>query len=197
MPTLELPVCPACAGNQFRDFARKGAFAYLQCQACGLLAIDPMPSEGEIEEHYRRKFEGGNYSTIRQFATEYLTIYRQYLDWMRGLARVDGARLLDIGCFTRGDFLQVSCSRRERADAFGVELQAEAVALAQGRWPGRVFQHNIDHPMTELPDGSLEIVTLMALIEHVQQPLHLLRRVRELLRPGGWRIRAATATPDQ
>src|SRR5690242_6973597 len=126
-------VCPACAGTSFRAFARKGAFAYARCRVCGLLAIDPMPSEAQIEEHYRHKFEAGNYSTIREFASEYLAIYRQYLAWMTKFAPLKNQRLLDIGCFT-GDFLQVLL-KEGNADAFGVELQAEAVQIAQSRWP--------------------------------------------------------------
>src|SRR4051812_9934115 len=62
------PICPGCTGSAFRPYATKGAYRFLRCETCGLLAVDPMPGETEIAEHYRAKFHGGNYAAIRAFA---------------------------------------------------------------------------------------------------------------------------------
>jgi 2-polyprenyl-3-methyl-5-hydroxy-6-metoxy-1,4-benzoquinol methylase len=176
--------CPGCQGLAFRAYAKKGTFGYLRCQTCGLLALDPMPSEAEIAEHYRVKFQTGNYAAIREFADQYRPIYRQYMHWMERFLPLEGARTLDIGCFT-GELLDLLVAEA-RADAYGVELQEEAAAIAEARCPGRVFRHNIDRPSDFLREGSFEAVTMMGLIEHVQEPGTLLVRARALLKPGGW-----------
>ena len=72
------------------------------------------------------------------------------------------------------------------ADAYGLELQRSAVAVAQQRLSGRVFELNIDDNAEPFPEGSLDIVTMMAVIEHVQKPAALLKRVRSLLKDDGW-----------
>jgi SAM-dependent methyltransferase len=177
--------CPACHGRRFSPFAALGEYSFLRCTDCQLFAIDPMPSEETIARHYARKFASGNYSTIRAFAPAYRVIYRQYVDWMQAtMPRLERARCLDIGCFT-GDLIDVLVNEAH-ADAYGVELQDDAVSIAEMRFPGRVFRHNIDHPSPFLPDGSFDAITMMGLVEHVQQPEALVARSRALLRDGGW-----------
>jgi 2-polyprenyl-3-methyl-5-hydroxy-6-metoxy-1,4-benzoquinol methylase len=178
------PICPGCSGSAFRPYARKGDYRFLRCESCGLLAVDPMPGETEIAEHYRAKFHGGNYAAIRAFAGEYQAIYRDYVHWMARFLPLERARTLDVGCFT-GELLGLLMNEA-RADAYGVELQEEAAQIAEARFPGRVFRHNIDHPSDFLADGSFDAVTMMGLIEHVQEPAALLSRARALLKPGGW-----------
>jgi len=167
------------------EYARKGAYTYQQCETCRLLAIDPMPSEQAIEEHYAQRFKSGNYSTIRAFAPAYRVVYRQYVAWMtETMASLERVRCLDIGCFT-GELVDLLINEAH-ADAYGVELQDEAASIAEARLPGRVFRHNIDHPSEFLPDGSFDAITMMGLIEHVQRPDALLARARALLKEGGW-----------
>jgi 2-polyprenyl-3-methyl-5-hydroxy-6-metoxy-1,4-benzoquinol methylase len=177
-------VCPGCEGTHFSRFAAKGIYSYERCDVCGLLAIEPMPSEAQIAEHYAQKFQTGNYATIRTFATAYRSIYRQYVTWMSGFVRLHDSRCLDIGCFT-GELIDVLLDEG-KADAYGVELQDEAASIAEARFPDRVFRHNIDHPSAFLPDGSFDVITMMGLIEHVQRPGPLLSRARALLKEGGW-----------
>jgi 2-polyprenyl-3-methyl-5-hydroxy-6-metoxy-1,4-benzoquinol methylase len=143
-----------------------------------------MPSEEQIARHYALKFQSGNYSTIRAFAPAYRSVYRQYVTWMGGFTRLQQSRCLDVGCFT-GELIDLLINEGN-ADAYGVELQDEAASIAEARFPDRVFRHNIDHPSTFLQDGSFDIITMMGLVEHVQQPGALLSRARALLKPGGW-----------
>ena len=176
--------CPGCHSTVFSTFAKKGEYRYLRCRTCALLSIDPMPSEAQIASHYEQKFKAGNYSTIRAFADEYRTIYRQYLTWMGEFTPLEGARCLDVGCFT-GELIDLLLNEAH-SDAYGVELQSEAAAIAESRFPGRVFRHNIDRPSEFLPDGSFDVITMMGFIEHVQMPESLLVRSRALLKDGGW-----------
>ena len=89
-------------------------------------------------------------------------------------------RVLDVGCFT-GDLLQLLAERG--ADVYGLELQREAVSIANERLPGRVFQADVHG--TAFPQGPFDIVTATGLIEHVVDPVALVRRMADLLRPGG------------
>jgi 2-polyprenyl-3-methyl-5-hydroxy-6-metoxy-1,4-benzoquinol methylase len=160
-----------------------GAYTYQRCRRCRLLCLEPMPTLDTIERHYAAKFENGNYKALLTFSEQYRRVYRDYVSWMRRHVQLTGARSLDVGCFT-GEL--VATMLDAGADAHGVELQPEAVAIAQQRLPNRVFEINIDSGSGPFADQSLDVVTMMAVIEHVQEPLKLLRRVRSLLKGGGW-----------
>jgi SAM-dependent methyltransferase len=182
--------CPACGTSGRHPFASKGGYEYHRCDTCGLLLLEPLPSVDVIEAHYRQKFTGGNYQAIRDFADAYRSIYEEYVTWMARHVALPGAKVLDVGCFT-GDLVDALC--RAGADAYGVELQREAVEIASARLPGRVFQQNIDDSYGLIQDHAFDAVTAMAIIEHVTGPQAILERCRALLKPGGWLF---LETPD-
>jgi SAM-dependent methyltransferase len=95
-----------------------------------------------------------------------------------------GTRLLDVGC---GDAWL--------ADHFesytGVDVSAEAVEAARSR--GReVLRIEPGEPLP-FEDASFDGVVLKDVLEHVEDPVALVREVRRLLRPGG---RVFASSPD-
>jgi SAM-dependent methyltransferase len=176
-------VCPACANTSFRLFARMANHAYLRCRTCGLLALDPFPTLEAIERHYALRFETGNYQTLLAFSEQYRKIYDDYVKWIARHTTLPGKRSLDVGCFTGG---LVAAFVKGGADAYGVELQSDAVAVAERDLPGRIFGLNIDDASGPFAEGSLDIVTMMAVIEHVREPGRLLKRIRTLMKDEGW-----------
>jgi cyclopropane fatty-acyl-phospholipid synthase-like methyltransferase len=74
----------------------------------------------------------------RRYGTAYRRVNEQLADWM---TIRPGERVLDVGCFT-GELLVLLADRG--AAVYGVELQAEAVKLANERLGGRVVQTDIE-----------------------------------------------------
>jgi SAM-dependent methyltransferase len=94
------------------------------------------------------------------------------------------ARLLDVGCGTGWI-----------ADHFehytGLDGSPEAVEAARAH--GRAVQlHDVAEPLP-FPDESFDGVILKDLLEHVADPVALVREVRRVLRPGG---RVFASSPD-
>lgn len=172
--------CIVCGGEQ-RGVFRKDDWWYCRCARCGLVSQLPLPDATTILEHYRRGFAAGNYRLLLDSAERYRPVYESYAARLgRLVALHQGARILDVGCFT-GELL---CILRDAgADVYGLELQPEAAAIAAERLPGRVFQALVEG--TDFPQGDYDAITLLAVIEHVVDPVALLRRCGELLRPGG------------
>jgi 2-polyprenyl-3-methyl-5-hydroxy-6-metoxy-1,4-benzoquinol methylase len=173
-----------CGGIQDRRF-RRGDYAYCRCSRCGLLASSPIPTAQQISAHYQAKFVSGNYETARRYEAEYCRVHRQIAKFV---GAEPGQRVLDVGCFT-GGLIEVMASLG--VDVCGLELQPEAVAIADKRLPGRV--HQADVFGKEFPPGPYDIVTMMGLIEHVLDPMAFLSRAYALLQPGG---RLFLQTPD-
>jgi SAM-dependent methyltransferase len=182
--SAEASACLVCDRPQSKGL-RRGTFSYFRCAQCGLLSSVPVPTAEQIENHYKQKFLAGNYETARRHAAQYRRVHEQLADFMGGKP---GDRVLDVGCFT-GELLSILSSRG--AEVHGLELQAEAVAIANERLPGRVYQADVFG--TNFPPGPYDVVTMMGVIEHVTDPAAFVRRAYSLLRPGG---RLFLQTPD-
>jgi SAM-dependent methyltransferase len=171
----------------------KNGYRYRQCRFCGLVSTYPIPEPKLIEEHYCRKFEEGNYALLRLWSHRYLSIYRNYFQLLAkrlqsyGLP-FEGLKVLDVGCFT-GDFLELL--RKRGADVYGLELQDEAVKIANQKLPGRVFKADVFSK--DFPQLQFDIVSVLGVIEHVVDPIGLLVRLSGLIRPRGTLL---LQTPD-
>ena len=95
-----------------------------------------------------------------------------------------GARLLDVGC--GGAWLG------DHFDNYtGIDVSPEAVEAARSR--GRqVLLVNGDEPLP-FDEGNFDGVVLKDVLEHVAEPVALVREVRRVLRPGG---RVFASSPD-
>ena len=172
--------CIVCRASQ-HEHVRAGVFSYARCERCKLVSSVPLPTEAEIVAHYARKFGDGNYELIRRFAPQYRRVYRQFVEILARMVDLrNGPRVLDVGCFT-GDLLVML--RERGADVYGLELQREAVEIAARALPGRIFRADVAG--SSFPPGPFDVVVASGLIEHVTDPVALLRRLHDLLRPGG------------
>jgi 2-polyprenyl-3-methyl-5-hydroxy-6-metoxy-1,4-benzoquinol methylase len=178
------PTCVVCKSEQQPMFAYH-SYHYYRCPRCLHVTTYPIPDKNTIFKHYDRKFNEGNYQLLRDFSQDYRKIYDYYVQILngelskRGL-RWDGLKVLDVGCFT-GEFLQLL--KAQGADVYGLELQSRAVEIANRKLDGRVFQVDIDR--ADFPQMSFDLISLLGVIEHVVDPMRLLLRSQELLRPGG------------
>jgi SAM-dependent methyltransferase len=180
MTDLQL-ICLVCHSVQKPIFEYHG-YQYTRCPACGLVSTWPVPDRETIEQHYESKARAGNYELLREYADPYRTIYEGFANIIEKNIgrRVREVCLLDIGCFT-GDFLQVMAERG--AEVYGVELQTDAAAEANRRFPGRVHKGEVE--ALELPLKEFDVVSLNGLIEHVIDPVRLIESVAERISDRG------------
>jgi 2-polyprenyl-3-methyl-5-hydroxy-6-metoxy-1,4-benzoquinol methylase len=89
-----------------------------------------------------------------------------------------GAVLVDLGCGHAGALLQSYADTIERGIGFDVDVgpaPAPNVELHAGR---------ADEPLP-LPDASADVVSCLAVIEHVERPDVLAAEAHRVLKPGG------------
>jgi SAM-dependent methyltransferase len=184
--------CPLCGpgadepvgvGEDFEYRTSPDSFLAVRCSSCGLIRIDPRPSSDEFERMYPDTyhafaFDDEGFGVVHD-VRERLEA-RRLTRWLRGVP--PGARVLDVGC---GDGFHLDVLRRRSKvgyDLSGIDLDKRAVSRATGR--GLLVEEGaLETSSVSL--GSVDCALLIQTIEHVEDPLALLRAIRERLRPGG------------
>ena len=175
--------CDHCGGVSTRMLFEKGGDVYVRCQRCGLIFIDPPPTDAELagiyDEHYYDAWGTG--LNAQHVATLKRKTFARMLD---RLARVTGlrqGRILDVGCAT-GYLLEVA--RRRGFEPFGVELNRVSARQAQEKF-GAAHVHCGSVDDAPFPAGSFQVVVMSDLLEHVRSPRKLLAQTHRLLAPAG------------
>jgi GT2 family glycosyltransferase/SAM-dependent methyltransferase len=94
-------------------------------------------------------------------------------------ARQDGARLLDVGC---GSGESLARMQRLGWDVQGVDVDPSAVATARAIG---VPVHLGDLASARYPDNTFDAIHVSHVVEHVHDPVGLLRECRRILKVGG------------
>ena len=175
--------CLICGKTQEYYF-KKNTFQYYRCTVCNFTSTYPYPTEKVIKEHYKNKFTKGNYSLLHGFSKQYRHVYEGIISVLEKQINkklnYKNLIVLDIGCFT-GDFLLMLKNRG--AKVRGLELQKEAVKIANKKLKGKVFEANV---MTDtFPKLNYNLITLLGVIEHVNNPHSLFKKCAELLQENG------------
>jgi len=178
--------CVVCSSKIYKIFDRR-KFNYFRCPACKHVTTYPYPTESQIKQHYSQGFKTGNYQVARKYSDIYTSNMNKFIKIVKTALLKQGKSIkdvsvLDIGCFT-GEFLYKIA--KEGANVCGIELQDEAVKIAIKKFPGKIIKANILDDNIALFKHQFDIVTLLGVIEHVTDPIKLLKRASELLKPQG------------
>ena len=109
------------------------------------------------------------------------------LDWIDGLAELDGKSVIDIGC--GGGILADSMARRG-ADVLGIDLATKALKVAQlhaieASTPWIEYREIAAEALAEAEPERFDVVTCMEMLEHVPDPASVVAACARLARPGG------------
>jgi SAM-dependent methyltransferase len=165
-------------------------FSISRCAACGHVflpnPLNPPASDRLYTDYYPR----ASYD-IRNFKPK--TFARGFVSWLNGEASAASywvppeVRVLDVGCGF-GETLAYHQSRG--CDAYGVEMDQNVRKIAD-HFHFKVQFGTFDS--ARYSAGFFDYVTLHQVIEHVENPIDTLKRIAEVLRPGGY---AVLTTPN-
>jgi SAM-dependent methyltransferase len=179
-PSEETPIA---VGIDFEYQVTEDAFLMSQCRTCGLVFLKHRPVEAELPRIYPPTYHAFDFSPGR-FGLAYRI--RRRLEARRLLAYGEGlpsdAHILDVGC---GDGFHLKLLRDFGAPTWsldGVDTSPRAVEAACSA--GLNVQCSSIQAFSGHP-GGYDLALLIATIEHVPEPLQVLRAVADRLRPGG------------
>ena len=192
--SARLPVhCPVCDGTeasvvftptvQIDDPTRlfgaasglPGTQTIVRCQNCSMIYENPRFPEEAIIAGYSSSNDAGHDSQHAMRVNSFHTALEKIAPHLP--AR--GAKVLDVGT-AGGAFLEAA--KRFGYDATGLEPSRYLVDCCKERGLDAV-QGTIDD--FKAADGTYDLITLWDVIEHLARPKDALRRIHQLLKPGG------------
>jgi len=160
-------------------------FCFVRCRSCGHRYLNPRPAGSELGRIYPSNYyafeEGGNALVARlrrSWEGGKVRLYRE-------LVGEGPRRILDVGC-GNGRFLKLLRDfGAPEWELVGVDFDPDVVEKCREEG----FEaHSARMEEFREGEGSFDAVVMLQLIEHVEDPVEISRRVFALLRPGGYFI---------
>jgi 2-polyprenyl-3-methyl-5-hydroxy-6-metoxy-1,4-benzoquinol methylase len=180
---------------------------------CGLVWLDPMPAKEDLWKAYRVYYTHPDYVPEDNRKVDWISFlllkinkpFFKLFEHAAGIRKVEkewrekadlmflgeappGGRLLDVGC-GKGDVLFRFL--REGWMVEGLEVDTDAAAYARMNRGLNVHQGELESQ--RFSDNLFDAITMNHVIEHVHDPVALIRECLRILKPGG---RLVLATPN-
>lgn len=177
-----------CGNSDLQPFAP----AYGACPVCGTLVsrqgLAPEQLQVNDDEHdfYGKRYWLDHQADDLSFPDIHARARRDLpernLHWLRAMLkyRLPPASVLELGC-AHGSF--VALLRQSGFEASGVEMSPWVVSFARETFGIPVQVGPIE--TLDLPAGSLDVIALMDVLEHLPDPQATMSRCLELLKPDG------------
>lgn len=155
----------------------------LRCASCGLVFLEP--KKKALSVFYNRDYRKLYTPVINKSCTS-AQIFNIYLPYQAArIARFKGlfnknSRVLEIGCST-GHFLYAL--KNYVKECVGIDLNAKNATFARKKCGAKIYSRPLEE--TGLPKGYFDLIFLFETLEHLEDPLSMLRVVRQYLKPSG------------
>lgn len=184
------PLCGATAADPvltgLRDVENRlpGEYAISRCRNCRLYYLSTRPDEASLPSCYDENYHVRFNRAARPLMRRLFNI--RYALRMRRLLRYAGGKplksVLEIGCGDGNLLAYLERSLPPSTELVGVELNVRNIARPAG---SRIQLHEADFDHLDL-GHTFDVVVMYHVLEHLVRPVETLRRIRRLLKPGGF-----------
>ena len=169
------PVCgvetePAVLGKT--TLGGNTRFDLAECQACATRYLSPLPSPAQLQKLYVASYYGQDWYKQEGWGSAFARNL---------LAKKQPGKFLDVGCGL--GFFMKGIRKNSEWEVYGVEFAAAAVDFARN-------ELKLDVRRGELvdvgyPDSFFDYIQVHNVLEHVRDPMTLLRECRRILKDDG------------
>ncbi len=183
--------CPACGSHHAQVLSRRDGktgqpLLTVACSDCGLGRIDPLPTPQALAQWYaqayREDYKAASQPRLRHVLRAGRVALQRWC-WLAQHAQLaSDAHTLDVGA-SSGEFVYLL--RRLGLQARGIEPHHGYAQHASQHLGLDVACGTLQDQAHRFHAGSLQLVTLFHVFEHLVQPMQELQRLRRLLAADG------------
>jgi len=178
--------CIICSKGEFSSWAQEQYLEAKLCNNCGMISTNPHFSEKGLEIFYSEYLP--NRLKNRQLMEQREEAYIIDRDWVSNF--INGGEVLDIGC-SGGFFLSKFSS--SLWDREGIEIGANNATYAQDNYGIHVYTGMVTS--IKFPK-CYDLVMMRGVIEHLRDPIDVLKKCYKIVKPGGYLYITAMPTGD-
>jgi len=180
--------CPACGLEESRLIvSRDDGLPIQECQSCFLAYVDPRPGSQQLSHYYasgyfsgeKDFFKGKDYCRERDDAIQHQAV-TGHKEIISNLDLTDKV-ILDIGCAS-GALLQ-SLKSNGPGELIGIDSAAYPVSFGRAKYNLDLRCETIES--ANLADDYFDLITMIDVVEHVENLKAFCSAVRRVLKPGG------------
>ena len=160
--------CILCGSNHFEPLFGGRGWRLHRCRGCGLVK-----TEAKSFLSYRKYHRDQEY---QEFESQFRNIFLKRFYLVKKF--VDFGRILDIGCST-GTLL--SLFKKDGWEVWGIE-PSQSATIAEKRG---IIVKKTTFEKVDLPQNYFDVVILNHTLEHLANPLEVVKKVKAVLKNGG------------
>jgi 2-polyprenyl-3-methyl-5-hydroxy-6-metoxy-1,4-benzoquinol methylase len=192
-----ITACPCCGARSAqlisdRDGKTGDELITVSCSQCGLGRIDPLPSDQELADwyatQYRQKYKSATQPALRHVLRAGRNALWRW-EWLcqnsvgpSPSLNTRQKKTLDIGS-SSGEFVYLLNTLGFQAK--GIEPHAGYATYAQSMLGIDVKNGTLQHCLAGEASGSLDLISMFHVLEHLPEPRSALRLIGEKLKPDG------------
>jgi 2-polyprenyl-3-methyl-5-hydroxy-6-metoxy-1,4-benzoquinol methylase len=182
----EQVACNLCGGTVTEPFAQRQGMQIVRCARCALVYVNPRLNGKKLEQHYN----SGQSSRIQYYLDVECADRRTFSEILTVAARLlpHKGRLLDVGP-NIGTCMDVA--RQAGWETHGVEINAEAARYCREQRGLQVIAGQLK--TDTFPTSHFDLLLMGDVIEHLPDPLAVMKTIAGILKPGGFVI---VSTPN-
>jgi 2-polyprenyl-3-methyl-5-hydroxy-6-metoxy-1,4-benzoquinol methylase len=179
---LQKTNCPACDGIESKLFLNKMGFKLKSCNDCGLIFLNPRPTEAAQIDFFSQSKALNLYSDL----VESTKVERLELIFIPLANKIfnefgrKGGNLLEVGCGS-GLLLEALSMQNTPWKLKGVEPSERAVKICSDKGLD-VFNGSLE---ALKDDQKYDLVVFWAVFDHFYNPFSIIEKCYSLLNPGG------------
>ena len=176
--SLDGTSCPICQGKIEPKVLGKASlggdtcFDLVECQTCFTRYLSPLPSPRQLQAVYLPNYYGSDWYKQKGWGSAFAKLE---------LARKAHGKFLDVGCGL-GFFID-GIKQNSNWEVFGVEFSEGAADFARNQLGLNVRQGELVD--IGFPDAFFDYIQVHNVLEHVTDPITLLKECRRILKADG------------